>query len=90
MTLGEHRLGAAPWANVADYAELADDFMLRVFNVTPYDYMITDDSSLLDFVAFDQPVAEVYAKIQGIYGVDVSSVPRGNMLGVLRLIAVSR
>ncbi|MDQ2806072.1 MAG: hypothetical protein M3Z04_04000 [Chloroflexota bacterium] len=42
--------------------------------------MITDGSSLNDFPFSD--AADIYAKIQAIYGVDVSDIADGNLVAI--------
>ena len=66
---------------------LANEFLQSVFEVE--DAWISDESTLWDF-ALEDPLDESYAKIQSLYGVDVSDIPDGNLADVLERIAQSR
>lgn len=88
----------APSGGVEMFADMADDFLYRIFDIRGA--LITDESSLSDFLPlpFEEDkkeqadeMAETYDKIQNIYGVDVSDIKSGNLLKIfLRIHEKSR
>jgi len=69
------------------HAELAEDFIRRVLNL---DWAwISDDSSLWDFHSFDSN-QELIAKINEVYGGDVSDIQSEKLWQILDRIAASR
>jgi hypothetical protein len=69
------------------HAELAEDFIRRVLNI---DWAwISDDSSLWDFHSSDDN-QELIAKINEIYGVDVSDIESAKLWQILDRIASSQ
>ena len=62
-------------------------FIKNIFGLEPSGYMITDESRLSDFTDFGSgDVAPIIKKIMKVYGIDVSDVPHGNLLGIFRKI----
>jgi hypothetical protein len=77
------RIEFAPTAGMDMFPEIAEDFMRRVLDYEPGDYLITDESSLFDFVgANDLELSAIKKKIQLIYGLDVSDTGSGNLLEI--------
>jgi hypothetical protein len=69
------------------YAELAEDFVRRVLNL---DWaFISDESSLWDFHSSDDN-QDLVAKINEVYGVDVSDIQSAKLWQILDRIAASR
>jgi hypothetical protein len=69
------------------FFEIAEDFMHRILDFEPGDYLITDESSLWDFTGRDkQELDDIYKKIQEVYDLDVSDIPTGNLLEIFRRI----
>ncbi|MBI3048603.1 MAG: hypothetical protein HYY76_09885 [Acidobacteria bacterium] len=67
------------------FQELAEDFMLDIFGFEPGEYLITDLSSLRDFVGVDDmEVVDMLARIREVYGLDVADLPNGNLLEIFR------
>ena len=57
------------------YPQIAVDFMSRIFDFNPGDYLITDESTLLDFAPFDaSDTAEIWTRIENTYGIVQSDV----------------
>ena len=72
------------------FRDIANVFMLRIFDFEPGDYLITDESSLTDFVGVgDLKLNDMQRKIHALYGVDVSDVEDGNLLQILGRIAAT-
>jgi hypothetical protein len=77
----------APTAGVDMFWEVAEDFMERIFNLPPGEYLITDESSLWDFTGLDDmEISDVYERIQEVYDLDVSDIQSGNLLEIFMLI----
>ncbi|MBI3048025.1 MAG: hypothetical protein HYY76_06905 [Acidobacteria bacterium] len=71
----------AATAGIEMYAEIAEDFMAHVFGFEPGEYLITDESSLHDFVGVDDlELAEIHRKIREAYAVDVSDLESGTLV----------
>jgi hypothetical protein len=69
------------------HAELAEDFIRRVLNL---DWaFVSDDSSLWDFHSSDNN-QDLIAKINEVYGVDVSDIESAKLWQILDRIATSR
>ncbi|MDI6890212.1 MAG: hypothetical protein QMC83_04645 [Thermodesulfovibrionales bacterium] len=73
----------APTTGVDMFLEIADDFMRRIFDFEPGEYLITDESSLFDFTGLDEmEIPDIHKKIQDVYDLDVSDIPSGKLLGI--------
>ena len=59
--------------------------MLEIFGFEPGDYLITDLSSLHDFVGVeDMEIADMLTRIREAYGLDVADLPNGKLLEIFR------
>jgi hypothetical protein len=77
----EIRLASRNGVNM--FFEVAEDFMKKIFNFEPGEYLITDESSLFDFTGLDDmEITDLQKKIQDIYGIDVSDIESGNLLKI--------
>ena len=78
----------APTDGIEKYRAIADDFMRQIFEYEPENYMITDESMLLDFRDFgeDRAMPQARAKIQKIYG-DVVEKDTDYLIEIFRRIA---
>lgn len=64
---------------------IAEDFMLNIFGFEPGQYLITDLSSLHDFVGVDDmEFVDILARIRDVYQMDVADLPSGNLLEILK------
>ena len=80
----------APAGGIELFRDIADRFMSRVFDLEPGDYLITDESSLTDFVGMDDvELADLGLKVKELYGLDVSDVDGGNLLQIFVRIAAT-
>jgi hypothetical protein len=77
----------APRERVNAHAELAEDFIRRVLNLNWA--WISDESSLWDFHSSDDN-QYLIAKINEVYGVDVSDIDSARLWQILDRIAISR
>jgi hypothetical protein len=62
---------------------IAEDFMLNILGFEAGEYLITDLSSLHDFVGVDDmECADILARIRDVYRLDVADLPSGNLLEI--------
>lgn len=79
------RVELASTTGVQTFEEIAEDFMHTRFGFDPGQYLITDLSSLHDFVGVDDmEVGDMLTRIREVYGLDVADLPNGNLLQIFR------
>jgi hypothetical protein len=79
------RVEFASTAGIQTFDEMAEDFMLTLFGFDPGQYLITDLSSLHDFVGVDDmEIRDMLTRIREVYGLDVADLPNGNLLEIFR------
>jgi len=77
----------APTTGVDMFLEISGDFMKRIFNLEPGEYLITDESSLLDFTGLDEmKMEDIRGRIRDVYDLDVSDIESGNLLEIFKRI----
>ena len=76
---------------IEDFTRLADDFMEQVFEIESGEYLITDESDVLDFTEMgSSDTSEIWKRIEGIYGVALADVGSGRLVDVFTEIARRR
>jgi hypothetical protein len=79
------RIELASTAGIESLKNIADDFMLDIFGFEPGECLITDLSSLHDFVGVDDlEFVDILARIRNVYRLDVADLPSGNLLEIFR------
>jgi hypothetical protein len=79
------RVEFASTAGIETFEDIAADFMVDIFGFEPGAYLITDLSSLHDFVGVDDmEFVDVLARIREVYGLDVTDLPNGNLLEIFK------
>ena len=82
------RVEFASTTGIDTLENIAEDFMLNIFGFEPGQYLVTDVSSLHDFVGVDDmEFVSILARIRDIYRLDVADLPSGNLLEIFRRIA---
>lgn len=78
------KIELAPSKGVEMFADIAEEFMERILGFAPGDYLITDESSLLDFVGLGEEIelADLQQKIREEYEVEISDLQSGNLLEI--------
>ncbi len=77
------KIGFAPSTGIDMFLEIAEDFMRRIFDFAPGEYLITDESSLFDFTGLDEmEIPDIQKKLREVYDLDVSDMPSGNLLEI--------
>ena len=64
----------APQISVEQFQDVADIFMKQILDMSPGDYLITDESSIDDFDVQIDSTENILKKIKQIYNVDVSDI----------------
>ena len=60
---------------IESFTQLASEFMEIIFDLEPGDYLITDESTLLDFTDFDSSdTSEFWTQITEHYGIGLQDV----------------
>ena len=76
---------------IEDFTRLADDFMEQVFEIESGEYLITDESDVLDFTEMgSSDTSEIWKRIEGIYGVALADVGSGRLVDIFTEIARRR
>lgn len=80
------RIEIAPSKGMEMFADIAEEFMEHILGFAPGDYLITDESSLRDFIGLGEEVevelAALRQKIREEYEVDISDLTSGNLLEI--------
>ena len=65
--------------------------MDRIFGFKPWEYLITDESSLTDFTGVDEmKLTDIQKKIREVYNVDISETGQGNLVEIIMRIHHAR
>jgi len=81
------RIELASTSGADALADICENFMKRIFDMTPSDYLITDESRLHDFTGIDETdLTLIHDRIRTEYGLDVSHLSSGNLLEILETI----
>lgn len=74
----------APTSGVAMFQTISEDFMKRILDLDSEECLITDESSIFDFVDFTE--AELRKRILEAYSLDISEIKSGNLLEIFQRI----
>lgn len=74
----------APTSGVDMFQAIAAVFMKRILELDSEECLVTDESSIYDFVDFTE--AELRRRILAEYHLDISEIKSGNLLEIFRLI----
>ncbi len=73
----------APTTGVDMFLDISEDFMKKIFNFEPEEFLISDESSLFDFMGLDEmELTDIQKKIRDVYNLDVSDIASGNLLEI--------
>ena len=79
------RVELAATMGIERFDDVAEDFMLNVFGFESGEYLITDLSSLHDFVGVDDmEFVDILSRIRDVYGLDVADLPSGNLIEIFK------
>ena len=78
----------ASTAGIDRVDNVAEDFMRDIFGFEAGEYLITDLSSLHDFVGVDDmEFVDILARVREVYRLDVADLPSGNLLEIFKRVA---
>jgi len=67
---------------------IASEFMSTIFDLDPGDYLISDESSILDFTPFDESdTTDIWSRIESAYGINRTDVRSEFLVNVFESIA---
>ncbi len=77
----------APTSGVDMFIKISDEFMKKIFDFAPGEYLISDESSLHDFTGLNEwDLTDIRKKIQVVYDLDISDIESGNLLEIFKRI----
>ena len=77
----------APATGIEGFVDIYEEFIKSVFGFEPGEYLITDESSLYDFIGMDEiELSDIHKTIQELYALDVSDIKNGNLLEIFKKI----
>ena len=69
---------------IEEFARIADDFMEQIFELESGEYVISDESDVLDFTEMgSSDTSEIWKRIDEIYGVTSADVRSGRLVDIL-------
>jgi hypothetical protein len=85
------RISCAPTDRIDEFRQIANDFMLEVFDPLPGDYLITDESSLRDFADFGSfDTSQIWSRITNLYAFGRADVPSESLVDIFAEIQARR
>ena len=73
----------APTAGIDMFFEISEEFMKKIFDFGPGEYLISDESSLYDFAGLDEmELSDIQKRIHDVYDIDVSDIECGYLLEI--------
>ena len=79
------RVKLAATTGIERFDDVAEEFMLNVFGFEAGEYLITDLSSLHDFVGVDDmEFVDILSRIRDVYGLDVADLASGNLMQIFK------
>jgi len=81
----------APTTGVDKFRAISEDFMTKIFGFKPGEYLISDESSIYDFVDLEErEPRDIDKEIQETYNVDISDIKSRNLLEIFKKIRDSK
>ena len=69
------------------FLKISDEFMNKIFDFVPGEYLISDESCLYDFTGLDEwDLTTIQKKIQDVYNLDISDIKSRNLLEIFKRI----
>ena len=70
---------------IEELDEIANDFMFKLFELMPGEFVISDESKLTDFAEFgSSDTSSIWATINKVYGIDRSYVDSDYLVTLFR------
>ena len=87
--LAGKKITFASTERIEEFTQLASDFMGQVFDFLPGEYLISDESDLLDFTEMgSSDTSEIWKQITEIYGISPTDVESERLVNIF--IAITR
>ncbi len=68
---------------VEEFRQIANDFMDQVFDIETGEYLISDESDILDFTEMgSSDTSAIWRRISEIYGINLSGVESGRLVNI--------
>ena len=81
----------APTTGIDRFFGISSEFMKKIFDFEPGEYLITDESSLHDFTGLDEmELSDIQIRIRDEYRIDVSDIESGNLIEICTRIYKNR
>jgi hypothetical protein len=81
----------ASTARVEEFAQIASEFMGEIFDLSPGQYAISDESDIRDFTEMgSSDTSEIWTRIREVYGVGNSEAASGRLVDIFVEIARRR
>jgi hypothetical protein len=69
------------------FLKISDEFMQKILDYAPGEYLISDESSLHDFTGLNEwDLTDIRKKIRDVYDRDISDIESGNLLEIFKRI----
>ena len=76
---------------IEEFTQIASEFMEEIFELPPGDYVISEESGILDFTGMgSSDTSEIWKRINEIYGIEQSDVGSGRFVDIFAEIARRR
>jgi hypothetical protein len=76
---------------IEEFAHIASEFMEKIFELQPGEYLISDESDIRDFTELgSSDASEIWKRIKDAYGVEQSDVGSGRLVNIFAEIAQRR
>ena len=82
-----NKIEFASTTGVDMFRRIYEEFMKKIFDFVPGEYLISDESSLYDFTGLDEyDLNDIQKRIRDVYSLDVSDIESGNLLEIFEII----
>ena len=76
---------------IEEFAEIASEFMMEIFDFLPGEYLISDESDVADFTDFgSSDTSEIWQRIQESYDIEESDTGSSRLVDIFSEIAQRR
>src|ERR1035437_329969 len=77
------KITVASTERIEEFGQLASDFMGQVFDFLPGEYLISDESDLLDFTEMgSSDTSGIWIRITEVYGVSLANVESERLVNI--------
>ncbi len=81
----------APTREIEEFIDIYKEFIERMFGLEPGEYLITDESTLYDFMGpGGNELLDLQKTIRDTYGVDISNIRNGSLREIFKRIKTSK